>query len=263
MYLRIEKSDRNHSVKVSHKNITIMKMKISALFLSLLIMLSGCSTIQNATNKAKGGTIGGAGGAALGAIIGALAGKGKGAAIGAAVGAVVGGGAGVLIGNKMDKAKKAAEAANAQAEVIKDEQTGLTYVKVTFPSGILFATGKDALSAESKTNLATFAKNLSSDMDLYIKGYTDNVGFKGSTAAESKEKNVALSQKRADAVSSYLKSNGLHSASQIKEVVGYGEEDPVGDNNTAAGREQNRRVEVYVMPSEEMINNAKSQAGES
>lgn len=240
-----------------------MKLKISALFLSVLIMLSGCSTIQNASNKAKGGTIGGAGGAALGAIIGALAGKGKGAAIGAAVGAVVGGGAGVLIGNKMDKAKKAAEAANAQAEVIKDDQTGLTYVKVTFPSGILFATGQDALSETSKTNLSTFAKNLSSDMDLYIKGYTDNTGFRNSTAEESKKKNVDLSLRRANAVSTYLKANGLHSASMIKDVQGYGEEDPVADNSTAAGREQNRRVEVYVMPSEEMVNQAKSQAGES
>lgn len=240
-----------------------MKTKISAMFLSLLIVLSGCSSIQNASNKAKGGTIGGTSGAALGAIIGAIAGKGKGAAIGAAVGAVVGGGAGVLIGNKMDKAKKAAEAANAQAEVIKDDQTGLTYVKVTFPSGILFATGKDVLSDESKTNLSTFAKNLTSDMDLYIKGYTDNQGFRNSTAEESVQKNLELSQRRAQTVSDYLKANGLQSASQIKDVTGYGQADPVADNSTEAGRQQNRRVEVYVMPSEKMVQDAKAQAGES
>ena len=99
-----------------------MKMKISALFLSALIVLSGCQTIQNASNKAKIGTIGGGAGAAIGAIIGALAGKGKGAAIGAAIGGVVGGGAGVLIGNKMDKAKKEAEEKAAAEAKAKKEQ---------------------------------------------------------------------------------------------------------------------------------------------
>jgi len=240
-----------------------MKIKLSVLFMSVLLVLSGCNSSTGLTNKAKGGMIGGGSGAALGAIIGAIAGKGKGAAIGAAVGTVVGGGAGVLIGNKMDKAKKAAELANAEAEVIEDSQTGLTYVKVTFSSGLLFASGSAELTEAAKTDLATFAKNLDADMDLQIYGHTDNVGFKAAkTAEESAQMNKELSVKRATAVSSYLIQQGIKS-SQVKEVSGYGQENPVADNSTAAGREQNRRVEVYVLPSDQMIKEAKTQAGES
>lgn len=232
-----------------------MKTKFGVFLLCGLMLLSSCETVQNASNKAKIGTIGGGGGAALGAIIGAIAGKGKGAAIGAAVGAVVGGGAGVLIGNKMDKAKKAAEMANAQAEVITDAETNLTYVKVTFPSGLLFATGQDELSQQAKTDLATFAQNLDADMDLYIYGYTDNQPWRGVSAEESVKKNQALSQQRAAAVSNFMAANGLK-YTQLKDVVGRGED------TTQATLEANRRVEVFVMPSEQMINNAKAQAGE-
>ena len=238
-----------------------MKTKISAIFLSVLLVLSGCSTIQNASNKAKGGTIGGVAGGALGAGIGALIGKGKGAAIGAAIGAVVGAGTGVLIGHKMDKAKKAALAAGAEAEVTKDEN-GVSYVKVNFPAGILFASGKSDLTADAQSSLATFAAGLESDMDLYINGYTDNVGFRGKTAEQSKELNKELSVKRASSVSSFLMTKGVK-GSQFKEVTGYGEENPVGDNSTAAGREQNRRVEIFIAPSQDMINSAKKEAGEA
>lgn len=232
-----------------------MRTKLSVFFLCMLLMVSGCETVQNASNKAKIGTIGGAGGAALGAIIGGIAGKGKGAGIGAAIGAVVGGGAGVLIGNKMDKAKKAAEMANAQAEVIQDQASGISYVKVTFPSGLLFATGKDQLSDQAKTDLATFAQNLDADMDLYVYGYTDNQGWANSTAEQSKQKNLELSQKRAAAVSNHLAANGLK-YTQLKEVLGRGED------TTQATLEANRRVEVYVLPSDQMIQQAKTQAGE-
>ena len=86
------------------------RMKLSVCALSVAMLLSSCGGM---TNTAKGGLIGGTSGGALGALVGQLIGKGKGAAIGAAVGTAVGAGAGVLIGHKMDKAKKAAEAANA------------------------------------------------------------------------------------------------------------------------------------------------------
>ena len=234
-----------------------MKMKVSVLCLCAALLFSGCDM----SNKAKGGLIGGGGGAALGAIIGGIAGKGKGAAIGGAIGAAVGAGAGVLIGNKMDKAREAARKANAEAEVIKDEKTGLTYVKVTFPSGLLFQTGQDVLSTSARNDLATFAKNLTSDMDLYVYGYTDNQGWRGASASESMNKNQVLSEQRANSVSSYLRSNGI-SSSQMKEVKGFGESNPVASNDSSTGREQNRRVEVYVMPSKEMIKNAKAEAGE-
>lgn len=211
-------------------------------------------------NKAKGGLIGTGSGAALGSIIGAVAGKGKGAAIGAAVGAAVGAGAGVLIGNRMDKAKKAAEEVqNAQVETVTDNN-GLQAVKVTFDSGILFMTGKSDLSTSAKASLSKFATsvlNQNTDMDVSIKGYTDNQGWKNSTAEESRQKNLDLSQVRAQSVQSYLLGCGV-AASQIKSVEGLGESDPVASNDTKEGQQQNRRVEVYLYASSEMIKAAEN-----
>lgn len=230
-------------------------LNFSAIVLCGVMLLSGCSM----SNTAKGGLIGGGGGGALGALIGQLAGGGKGAAIGAAVGTTLGAGAGVIIGNKMDKAKKAAEAANAQAELLTDKE-GYTYVKVTFPSGILFSTGNYSLSNNARTDLATFATGLDADMDIYIYGYTDNQGWKNSTAEQSKAKNQTLSLQRAQSVSNYLLSSGLNPA-QIVKVMGLGEDNPVADNASVAGREQNRRVEVYVLPSKKMVEDANRAAG--
>lgn len=227
-----------------------MKTKISALFLSLLLLVSACSGGEGLTNKAKGGMIGGSAGAALGAIIGGIAGKGKGAAIGAAVGTAVGGGTGVLIGNKLDKAKKAAEAAKADAEIMTDAETGVKYVKATFPSGLLFTTGSSALSADAKSNIATFCQSMDADMNFVIFGYTDNVPFKNSTAAQSKQKNIDLSLKRAQSVQTAFLGNGITQA-QVLQVKGFGEENPIADNSTKAGQEQNRRVEVYIIPTQQ------------
>lgn len=228
-----------------------MKTKIVSLLLCVG-MLFACNNTQ------KGAGIGAGGGAVLGGIIGAIAGN---TAIGAVIGGAVGAGAGAIIGNRMDKAKKAAQQVqNAKVESVKDNN-GLDAVKVTFDSGILFATGKADLSATAKTSLAQFATVLknNSDCDIAIQGYTDNTGFKGSTAAESAAKNQALSLDRAAAVSNYLKALAVSNA-QIKSVEGLGEANPVADNSTAEGRKQNRRVEVYMYASEKMINDAKAQA---
>lgn len=229
---------------------------IVALLLSGCLILSGCGM----SNTAKGGLIGGGGGAALGALVGGLAGKGKGAAIGAAVGAAVGTGAGVLIGKKMDKAaQQAQQIEGAEVEQVTDNN-GLQAVKVTFDSGILFTTSSATLSSAAKASLSKFANNVlnqNPDMDVAIYGYTDNTGWKNCTAAQSAQKNMELSQTRAQSVSSYLLGCGA-SASQIKKVEGMGESNPVGDNSTEAGRRQNRRVEVYMYASQQMIQQAEA-----
>ena len=224
------------------------KTKIMALLLSATLVFSGCG---NMNNTAKGGLIGGGGGAALGAIIGGIAGHGKGAAIGAAVGAAVGTGAGVLIGKKMDKAaEEAAQIQGAQVEQVTDNN-GLQAVKVTFDSGILFNTG-NALS-----KFANNVLNQNRDMDVSIYGYTDNQGWRNSTAEQSIQKNLNLSQERAQSVASYLLGCGV-SNSQIKSVEGLGQADPIGNNDTAEGRQQNRRVEVYMYASQQMIQQAEA-----
>ena len=218
----------------------------------MLIVSTACSSLNNTQ---KGAMIGSGSGAALGAGIGALLGKGKGAAIGGVIGTAVGATAGVLIGKKMDKAKAEAEAIkNAQVESVTDAN-GLQAVKVTFESGILFATSSSTLQSAAKSSLTEFANNVlkqNTDMDVAIVGYTDNTGWKGCTAAQSAEKNKTLSLQRAQSVSNYLLGLGVNN-NQIKSVEGLGEEYPVADNTTAAGKQQNRRVEVYLYASEAMI----------
>ena len=230
-------------------------LKFHAIALSAVLLLSGC----NANNTTKGGAIGAGAGAALGAIAGRLiGGNTKGTVIGAAIGTAVGAGAGVLIGKKMDKAKAAAEAVkNAQVETVTDAN-GLEAVKVTFDSGILFATGSSNLQATAKTSLSQFASEVlktNTNMDVAIQGYTDNQGWKNSTAEQSTQKNQQLSLQRAQSVSSYLLGQGVNN-SQIKTVEGLGEANPVADNSTKAGQAQNRRVEIYLYASEAMINAA-------
>ena len=220
------------------------KIKVFSFVLCLALVVAGCNNTQ------KGAAIGTGGGALLGAIVGKIAGN---TAVGAAIGGAVGAGAGALIGKKMDKAKAEAEAVqNAQVESVTDAN-GLQGVKVTFDSGILFQTGKADLSATAKSSLQQFSQVLKNNTacDVAIQGYTDNTGWKNSTAAQSAEKNKALSLDRATSVSSYLQALGV-SAAQIKSVEGLGEANPVADNSTAAGKEQNRRVEVYMYASQEM-----------
>lgn len=227
-------------------------MKLSAIALSAAIVLSGCSSMNN---KTKGSLIGAGSGAVLGGLIGHAAGN---TGVGAIIGTAVGAGAGVLIGNRMDKVKQQAQQVeNAKVEEVKDTN-GLTAVKCTFDSGILFKTGKADLSSAAKSSLNDFAQNVlnkNTDVDVTIQGYTDNQGWKNSTAAESTEKNLDLSRQRAQAVEAYLKSCGVN-GKQIKKTEGFGEQNPVQDNSTEAGRQQNRRVEIYMYASQQMIKSA-------
>jgi outer membrane protein OmpA-like peptidoglycan-associated protein len=216
--------------------------------LSSALILSSCGTWSN---LAKGSVIGGASGAAGGALIGALIGKytgntAVGTAVGAAVGTAVGTGTGALIGKRMDNAAEAAALVeNATVETITDANN-LTAVKVTFDSGVLFATNKYALNKSAKENLAEFAKVLIeySDADVVIYGHTDSTG--------NDNINNPLSVNRAMAVAEYLLANGVSEA-QIKSVEGFGSTQPVADNSTAAGRAENRRVEIFMYASVEMI----------
>ena len=145
--------------------------------------------------------------------------------------------------------KKAAEAAKiegAQVEQITDNN-GLAAVKVTFDSGILFGFNSSTLSNSAKQSLREFADILKSDptIDIAIIGHTDKVG--------TQEANQKVSNNRAYAVENYLQSCGV-SPSQFKEVegVGYSQYD---ESLTPA---QNRRVEVYMYASTQMIKNAEA-----
>ena len=220
------------------------KLRIATLAMCVAVLFS-CQTKQG-----TGSLIGAGGGAVLGGIIGNIIGKAsKATAIGAAIGGAVGAGAGALIGKKMDKvAAEAAQIENAKVEEVTDAN-GLAAVKVTFDSGILFATNKADLNAASKTSLAKFSEVLKTNSDCHVDiyGHTDSTGNDGI--------NIPLSNNRAQSVSNYLKSCGV-SAAQIKNVTGKGSSEPVADNTTKEGKQQNRRVEVYLYASQAMIDAA-------
>ena len=219
------------------------KFKVMTLGMCMLVVCS-CATKQG-----TGALIGAGGGALLGGIIGKIAGN---TAVGAAIGTAVGTGAGAIIGRHMDKvaAETAAQVQNAKVEEVTDAN-GLKAVKVTFDSGILFATNKATLNSTSKAELAKFSTVLKNNNQCYIDiyGHTDTTGNDGI--------NIPLSNSRAQSVASYLKSCGV-SASQLQNVNGKGSSEPVADNASAAGRQQNRRVEVFLYESQAMVDAANS-----
>lgn len=216
--------------------------------MALCVLLStGCSSW---TNTGKGAAIGGGGGAALGAGLGALIGGGKGAAIGTAIGAAVGTGAGVLIGKKMDKQQAELQAELAKQAEIKQvtDENGLQAIQVTFNGGILFPTNGTTLSANARTDLSKFAASLINNpgTNVQIYGYTDDTG--------SLQVNERVATGRADAVRNYLLNSGV--AATRLSAEGLPMQDYIASNATAEGRAQNRRVEVYITASKEMIEQA-------
>ena len=226
-----------------------MKKTIAALLCGLML-LTACGTLNNLQ---RGAGIGAAGGAVAGAALGTILGNGgRSAAIGAAIGAAVGASAGAIIGHKMDKkAEELAALENAKVETLKDAN-GLEAIKVTFDSGILFATGKSDLGPDSQANLMEFAKKMADlpDTDFAILGHTDNTG--------SAAVNEKLSAERAQKVASFLVQCGIAAKRMNAEGRSYLE--PVADNGTSAGRAKNRRVEIYIYANENMIQEATSQA---
>jgi len=216
--------------------------------MALCVLLStGCSSW---TNTGKGAAIGGGSGAALGAGLGALIGGGKGAAIGTAIGAAVGTGAGVLIGKKMDKQQAELQAELAKQAEIKQvtDENGLQAIQVTFNGGILFPTNGTTLSASARTDLRQFAASLINNpgTNVQIYGYTDDTG--------SLAVNERVATGRADAVRNYLLNSGV--AATRLSAEGLPMQDYIASNSTAEGRAQNRRVEVYITASKEMIEQA-------
>ena len=193
----------------------------------------------------KGGIIGGLGGAVVGGVAGRLIGGKSGTAKGAIIGAVVGGTAGALIGRKMDKA---AAALRRDLEGATVERVG-EGIKITFASGILFATNSASLTPEATGNMTQMSETLQKYVDtkVVIEGHTDNSGTDAI--------NQPLSQRRAQAVANSLTASGVD-GSRIT-ATGYGSTQPVADNTSVDGKAKNRRVEVAIFADEKMQKAAK------
>jgi outer membrane protein OmpA-like peptidoglycan-associated protein len=226
-------------------------ISLGILAIALVTNLTSCEATRNANNKQKGAVIGATGGAILGAIIGNNVGKGGNGEIGAVIGGVVGGTAGIIIGDKMDKqAKKIEEEIpGAQVERVDDG------IVITFDenSGVHFDTAKYNINAASQATLDKLTGVLREypDTNVLVVGHTDSVG--------TDESNMILSKNRAMAVTNYF--TGVKGLSAGRFTTNwFGEQSPIGDNNTAEGRAQNRRVNVVIVPNEKMKQDAQNQA---
>lgn len=210
-------------------------------------VLAGSTGCASLNKTQKGAIIGAASGAAVGGVIGKVAGS---TSKGAIVGAAVGGAAGAVIGHRMDEKARELEQKLDSAKV---ERVG-EGILVTFESGLLFDFDSSTLRAAARSNLSELAETLNdmSDSELLISGHTDSVG--------TDEYNMTLSERRAKSAADYLMGRGV-SGARIN-VVGLGETEPVATNDTAAGRQQNRRVEVAIYASEEARAQLKAQYGD-
>jgi outer membrane protein OmpA-like peptidoglycan-associated protein len=221
----------------------------------IAIVFSSCEAVKTMSNQAKGVGLGAAAGSVIGGILGNNLGKGGNTAIGAVIGAAVGGTVGGIIGTKMDK----------QAQKIKEEIPGATVervgegIDITFSDnpdgskgGLYFETNKSDINANSKIAMDKLVKIFTeyNETNILIEGHTDDVG--------KDEYNLALSEKRASAVSNYLIANGI--ASSRITTKWYGKTQPKYENNSAANRALNRRVEVAITANEKMIEQAKQEA---
>ena len=154
----------------------------------------------------------------------------------------------VIAGQARDNADAAQLAANASQQQAAELQRQLEILQarptdrglVLTLGDTLFATGKSELKSGATVNLdrLTAFMNEYPQRTASIEGYTDSMG--------SDEMNQSLSQRRADAVKGYLVGRGV-STTRLSSS-GRGENSPVADNESAAGRQQNRRVEVVISP---------------
>ena len=202
----------------------------ATLSIALGLTLTNC-----ATKSQTGAVVGGAGGAVIGGVIGHATGNtAAGAIIGAAAGGIVGG----IIGAEMDKQAKELKQNIPGARV---ERVG-EGIAVTFESGLLFDFDSHQIRPEAAKNLRALANSLDKypGSDLLIVGHTDQVG--------PASYNQKLSQDRADAAAEYLVSQGVRQ-SRVS-TKGMGETEPIASNETEAGRQQNRRVEVAIYASD-------------
>ena len=199
-------------------------------FIVLLLACTLLAACAEPMNKAQKGAL-------IGAISGALAGQAigkdtKGTLIGAASGAAVGGG----VGYYMDRQEAAAREALASVEGVNIIRNGEELL-VTFSSDNQFAVGSFTFNPAAQQDVARLGQVLVEydETVILIAGHTDDRG--------EAEYNNELSLRRAEAVRQYLIDN--FDADGKKLIArGYGESQPVADNATEAGMQQNRRVEV-------------------
>lgn len=213
-----------------------MKQFIAATLIALLATTAFADVATERDKTKKGAVIGGVAGVIAGTIIGnnkRLGGKGN-AKRGAVVGGVVGAATGAIVGAMMDKQERELR----QIDGIDVARTSEDELKVTVKNEILFDFDSAALRSSSRDELREMADvfNRYNDTTIVVAGHTDSKG--------SATYNKRLSDRRASTVANYLEDVGVR-GSRL-DAIGYGESRPKATNDTASGRQRNRRVELYV-----------------
>ena len=204
-----------------------------------LFVLSACATDPSQYpgtdgNRTREGAVAGA---VIGGVLGAVTGDGN-RVDDAARGAVIGGVAGAVAGNIMDRQAQELRN-NFDDDRIQVIRSGDNLI-VRMPEAILFATDSAALNPQLRSDLFVLADSLNKypQSVVTVTGHTDNTG--------SAAYNQDLSERRASSVASVLRSGGV-SSNRIR-VRGAGESQPIATNQTAEGRQQNRRVDITISP---------------
>ena len=188
------------------------------------------STDPNRKTK-RGAIIGAVVGGVAGAVIGNQSGNNR---TGAVVGAAAGAAAGAAIGRRMDKQEQELR----QIEGVEVTRPSEGEIEVRLTNDILFDYDSSALRSASRTTLNELAANFTQypDNQVIVEGHTDSTG--------SDAYNQRLSEQRAGNVADYLIDRGVPARNVV--VYGYGESDPKSGNDTAEGRQLNRRVEIHI-----------------
>ncbi|WP_239805250.1 OmpA family protein [Croceicoccus hydrothermalis] len=211
-----------------------------------LIGLSGCVTDPNTGEQKVSRTVlGTAGGAAAGYLLGGIIGGKTARIIGAGVGGVAAGAVGYTMDQQIKELRE--QTAGTGVDVREDGDS----ILVNLPNGVTFPVDSYTIQPQFRSTLDSIAQSLrtypNSLIDVY--GYTDSTG--------SDSYNLQLSKQRAEAVANYLIQQGVPAARIASQ--GFGETNFVASNDTEAGRAQNRRVELKIIPiSQDEVNAARN-----
>lgn len=216
-------------------------MRLISIVASLVCVVS-CTTNdpytgeQKSSNTTKGAISGAIAGAVIGVATSSKHDREKGILTGAAAGAAVGGG----VGYYMDRQEKVLRE-RLQGSGVQVKRNGDS-IQLIMPGNITFATAKSDILADFYPVLNSVAEILAEFKNTRIKvsGHTDNTG--------GADLNQRLSEQRAESVRSYLM--GRKVASGRINAIGYSFRYPIASNNSASGREMNRRVELELEPTE-------------
>ncbi|WP_166255091.1 OmpA family protein [Marinobacter salicampi] len=192
---------------------------------------------EKTSSATKGSIIGAIGGAAVGAATSSKSDRGKGALIGAASGAAVGGGIGYYMDRQEAQLRQKLEGTGVRVVRNGDE------IELVMPGNITFNVNESSIQP-SFTNVLESVATVLNEYDktiIQVEGHTDSTG--------SQSYNQLLSEQRASSVRDFLLNQGI--APKRTRAAGYGPRYPIASNDTASGREQNRRVELTLVPMEQ------------